>query len=66
MKSIKVFRKKKKNKKLKKDCKRYQNFSEEEKGKKRQYYHQHTKTLSEDQKQSLIEYGRNYYITDEK
>ena len=37
--------------------KKYQNLSEEEKGKRR------NKTLSEEQKQKLVECRRNYYLT---
>ena len=41
---------------------RYQNFTEEEKGKKRQYYRECNKNLSEEQKQKIVEPGRNYHI----
>ena len=41
---------------------RYQNFTEEEKGKKHQYYRERNKSLSEEQKQMLVEPGRNHHI----
>ena len=43
-----------------------QNFTEEEKQKKRQYYGERNKNLSEPQKQKLIEYRRNYYLAYKK
>ena len=55
MKNIKIFLKKKK-------TKFYQNFAEKEKEKKCQYYRKCNKNLSKEQKQRVVEYGRNYYI----
>ena len=40
----------------KKTCEIYQNFTKEEKGKRRH------KNLSEEKKQKLAEYRRNYYL----
>ena len=40
----------------------YQNFSEEEKEKKSQYYHGRNKNLSKDQEPRVVEYRRNCYI----
>ena len=60
MKDIKIFLKKKKtegHKGLVKD------FIEEEKEKKRQYYRERYRNHSEDQKQNLVKYGRNPYLT---
>ena len=45
----------------KKACKKYQNFTEEEKEKKRQYHQERNK-----QKQKLVEYERSYHITHKK
>ena len=59
MKDIQIFLKKKKNKKLKYDCKRFKNFSEEKKEKKRQCERQSYKNLPEDQKQRIVEYKKN-------
>ena len=42
---------------------RYQIFL---KKKKRQYYREHNKNLSEKQKQKQVEYMRNYYLTYKK
>ena len=42
---------------------RYQNYTEEEKEKKPHYYCERSKTLSEEQKQKLVEYRRNYCLT---
>ena len=39
---------------------------QEEREKKRQYYRERNKNLSEVQKQMLVEYRRNYYITHKK
>ena len=55
MKNIKIFLKKKK-------TKFYQNFTEKEKEKKCPYYRKYNKNLSKEQKQRVVEYGRNYYI----
>ena len=52
-------------KKWKNACERYQSFSEEKENK-CQYYREHNKNLSEDWKQRLVEYRRNYYITHKK
>ena len=41
---------------------RLQNLSEKEKDKKRQYCCEGSNNLSEDKKQRLVEYRRNYYI----
>ena len=41
-------------------CERYQNRSEEEKEKR------HSKNLSEEQNQKLVEHRRNYYLTNNK
>ena len=43
-----------------------QNFTEKEKGKKRQYHRKRNTSLSEKQKKKLVEYRRNYYITHNK
>ena len=45
---------------------RYQNFTEEDKEKKCQYYCDSSKILSREQKQKLVEYRRNYYISHNK
>ena len=61
MKDIKIFLKKKKTKgekRLEKDFQNYQNFTEEEKGRRCQYY--------QERKQKLPEYRRNYYLTHRK
>ena len=63
MKNIKILLKKKKTKKGKKACEICLNFSEEEKEKNRQYYHQSHKNLSKDKKQRLVEHRRNFYVT---
>ena len=47
-------------------CKRYQNLSEEEKERKRQYHRDQTKNLSEEEKQKKTEYMRNYYLAHKK
>ena len=60
-------------------CERYQNRSEEEKGRRLQkvrkrYEHfteeekekRHSKNLSEEQNQKLVEHRRNYYLTNNK
>ena len=41
---------------------RYQNLTEEEKEKKRQYHCERNKNLSEEQMQKLVEYMRNYCL----
>ena len=46
----------------KKAPERYQNFTEEGKEKKRRYYREYNKNLSEERKQKLVEYKRNSYI----
>ena len=52
----------KNNEKLQKEAhERYQNLSQEEKGKKHR-----TKNLSEKEKQRKVEYMRNYYLTHKK
>ena len=43
----------------KKACERYQNLSNEEKGKKQQYGYKLYKNLSDDEKQKLAEYRKN-------
>ena len=43
-----------------------QNFTEKEKEKKCQYHRELNKNLSKEQKQKLVEYRRNYYITHNK
>ena len=60
MKDIKIFLKKKKTKGKKKTRGRYQNFTKEEKEK------SSDKNLSEEQKQKVTEYRRNYYLADNK
>ena len=45
----------------KKQCKIYQNLSEEEKEKKRQYHCDWNKNFSEEYEQTKVEYMRNYY-----
>ena len=50
-----MFLKKKETKSKNKAREKYQNFTEEEKGKRCQYYQEH--------KQKLLEYRRNYYLT---
>ena len=40
----------------------YQNFSAKDKNKKQERFHEHYENISEDQKQSLVEYRRNCYI----
>ena len=47
-------------KKQKKACERYQDFSEEEKNKKRQYDCEY-ENLSKDETQRLVEYRKKYY-----
>ena len=47
----------------KKACKRYQNFSRDEKEKKQQYGCEPYKNLSKDEKQKLVEYWKKYYRT---
>ena len=57
----------KNNEKLQKEAhERYQNLSQEEKGKKHQYHRDRTKNLSEKEKQRKVEYMRNYYLTHKK
>ena len=60
----KIFLKKKKKceKRLKKDI----IFSKEENEGKRQYHFERNKNLSEEQKQKLVEYVRNYYLAHKK
>ena len=41
---------------------RYQNLSEEEKGKRRKKIWERYQHLSKEQKQKLLEYMRNYYL----
>ena len=50
----------------KKARERYQNLSEGEKEKKRQYHHECKKNLSEEQKEKKVEYMRNYYLVHKK
>lgn len=40
----------------------YQNVSAKDKNKKQERFHEHYENISEDQKQSLVEYRRNCYI----
>ena len=47
-------------------CERYQNLSEEEKEKKRQYHRESNKNPSEKEKEKKVEYMRNYYLAHEK
>ena len=61
MKDIKIFLRKKKTKGEKRPGKDNQNFTEEEKEKRCNKNH-----LSEEQKQKLDEYRRNYYLTHKK
>ena len=42
---------------------KYQDFTEEEEEKKRQYYCERYNFFSEDQKHKLVEYRRNYDLT---
>ena len=58
MKDIKIFPKKKQIKGEKKTQERYQNFTEKEKEKRRQYYPEH--------KKKLPEYRRNHCLTHKK
>ena len=51
-----------KRQKAKKAREIYQNFTEEDKEKKDQYHCKHNKNLSEEQKQKLVEYIKNYYL----
>ena len=51
---------------MKKCPQKISNFSEEEKENKRQYYREHNKNVSKEQKERLIEYRRNYQITHNK
>ena len=57
---------KKKEKLLKEARERYQNLSEEEKVKNRQYHRNGNKNLSEEEKQKKVEYMRNYYLAQKK
>ena len=52
-----------KSRRRKKVRERYQNFTEEREGKRKKRYN---KNLSEEQKQNLVEYSRNYYLTRNK
>ena len=45
---------------------RYQNLSEEEKGKMCQYHRKRNKNLSEEQKQKRVEHMINYYLAHKK
>ena len=64
---INIINKKKKKKTVPKSvCERYQNLSEEEKERKRQYHRDQTKNLSEEEKQKKTEYMRNYYLAHKK
>ena len=65
VKDVKIFEDKK-DKGQKKIRDRYQNLSAEEKVKKRQYHHEHSKNLFEEQKQKQVEYMRNYYLAHRK
>ena len=60
-KDIKIFLKK-----IKKAHKKYQNLFEQEKEKKSWYHHERNKNLSEEQKQKLVEYMKNYYLAHKK
>ena len=51
-------KKKNKEKVLKKSCDRYENLSEEEKDKTRQYVHEQYKNLPEKEKEKKLQYGR--------
>ena len=62
MKGIRIFLKKEKTNGEKRPQKD-KNFTEEEKEEKHQYYCERNKNLSKKQKQKLVEYRRNYYIT---
>ena len=64
MKDLKIFLKKVKRKKQKKARERYQTFTEKEK--KASVYWECNKTFSKEQKQKLVEYRKNYYITHNK
>ena len=58
-----MFLKKKKTKGKKKARERFQNSTTEDKEKKLPYHCKRNTDLSEEQKQKLVEYRRNYYIT---
>ena len=45
---------------------RYQNLSEEENEKKRQYHRDRNKNLPEEEKKKKVEYMRNYYLAYKK
>ena len=64
MKDLKIFLKKVKQKKRKKTLERYQTFTEKEK--KASVYWKCNKIFSKEQKQKLVEYRKNYYITHNK
>ena len=63
LKGIKIFLKKKK---IKIDPQKVSKFFWRGKWNKWQYYRERNKNLSEDQKQRLVGYRRNYYITHKK
>ena len=50
----------------KEECKKYQNLSEEEKGKKRKKVRERYQNFSEEQKQKLLEYKITYYYITHK
>ena len=66
VKDIKTFLKKKKTKGEKRPVKDIKILLKKKKEKKRQCYCERNKNLSEEQKQKLVEYRRNYYITHDK
>ena len=65
VKGIKIFLKKKKQKR-KYACKRYQNLSEERQDKKQQYRCKHRKMFSGDERRWIAEHRRNYHIPHKK
>ena len=65
IKDIIIFLKKEKTKSVKMPTKDIK-FFWRRKENKRQYYREHNKNLSKDQKERLIEYRRNYHITHNK
>ena len=53
-------------KNTKRNSERCQNYSEEEKHKRKKKVQERYQNLSEEQKQKLFEYMRNYYLAHEK
>ena len=63
---VNKYYRKNKEKLPKKACERYQNLSEEDKEKKRQYNRVRNKNLSEEEKEKKVGYIRNYYLAHKK